>query len=69
MTECLLCVVCGVLLCLLIKGELKVPTFKRKPAEKAREPTEAEMRQFKRAVKEYSNFMTYDGSTQDDITD
>lgn len=34
---------------------------------KAREPTEAEQRQARRLIREYANFLAYDGTEQDDI--
>lgn len=69
MTECLLGVAIGCLLCLMVKDRLQIPSFGKKPQKKAREPTEDEIRQAKRAAREYLNFMTYDGTPQEDIID
>jgi hypothetical protein len=44
-----------------------VKNNKPKASAKREETTEAELRKAQRTIKEYMNFMTYDGSAQDDI--
>lgn len=65
MIEFALGVIVGVLFMALIDDKIKF--CKEKPQEKAREPTEQEVRKAERTAREYMNFMTYDGSEQEDV--
>ncbi len=65
MIEFALGIIVGVLFMALVDDKIKIR--KGKPPEKAREPTEQEVRNAERAAREYMNFMTYDGTPQDEI--
>lgn len=65
MIEFALGIIVGVLFMALVDDKIKIR--KAKLSEKAREPTEQEIRNAERAAREYMNFMTYDGSEQDEI--
>lgn len=65
MIEFALGIIVGMLFVVIVDGKIKIR--KAEPTEETREPTEQEIRKAERAVREYMNFMTYDGTTQDDI--
>lgn len=57
-------VILGVLIMALVDDKIKF--HKGKSPEKAQEATEQEIRKAERVAREYMNFMTYDGTEQED---
>lgn len=67
MVEVLIGIVVGYVLALMPKIPVLFTRRQKVVEEKARNPTETEVRKAQRALREYTNFLTYNGDEQEDI--
>ncbi len=67
MVEVLVGVVVGYILAMLPRAVSFFDSGEKAVGKKAREPTEEEKRQVQRQLREYNNFLVYDGTEQEEI--